>query len=154
MCCLTLHPLFIVRTEVLTSFLWFVSCSQDKCPTFSSLTTLKVRMYQVPKRIFQTLTQIESRQLFKWEEFHDNLTSGTQTQLRFLDFHCQHSPLLHRACGRGRFLPKMLFLAENHHLSLYWQAKWERPIQCVLHIILLKCTPLYVTAPSISAHCE
>lgn len=57
-----------------------------------------------------SLTQIKSRQLFKWEEFHDNLTSGTQTQLCFLDFHCQHPPLLHRLCGWGHSLPKMLVL--------------------------------------------
>lgn len=54
-----------------------------------------------------SFTRIKSTQLLKWEEFHDNLTSGTQTQLCFLDFHSQHSPLLHLVCGWG-VLPSLV----------------------------------------------
>lgn len=42
-------------------------------------------VHRVPERMFQT--GCERRQLLKWEELHDNLTSGTQTQLCFLIFH-------------------------------------------------------------------
>lgn len=113
-----------------------------------------------------SLTRIKSKQLLKWEEFHDNLTSGTQTQLCFLDFHCQHSPWLHLVCGWERFLPKMLFLVWepplislltsqmiNMHLIYSISSEGVRPIQFVLHIILLKCSSLYVTAPSVNPYC-
>lgn len=61
---------------------------------------------QVPERIFQTGCELSlGRQLLKWEEFHDNLTSGTPTQLCFLIFHRQQSPLLHLVCGWGASSP-------------------------------------------------
>lgn len=52
--CVLSNSSSIVVCTVLTSFLWCLSCSHYKCPTFSSLTPLKVRMHQGPKKIFQT----------------------------------------------------------------------------------------------------
>lgn len=61
---------------------------------------------QVPEKPFQSGCERSlGRQLLKWEERHDNLTSGTQTQLCFLIFHRQQSPLLHLVCGWGASSP-------------------------------------------------
>lgn len=142
-----LHPSFSVWTASLP-------CQTFRGRLHIANNSAAENVNQAPERIFQTGCELSlGRQLWKWEELHDNLTSGTQTQLCFLISHRQQSPLLHLY-----FTPKLLFLVGKPPLSSLLTRQMVdiipteavRPIQLILYILLLKCSLLNVTEPNIS----